>query len=106
MAAAVLVAIFFSMVTTLPFDAGKVTALEAELLVVSEAIYGLALGLIANCIFAVVRLAGRIVEQQMGLDIAQVVDPITGEPCRPAEYAFGDNFYCFIPCCQRPSFAA
>ena len=82
-AAAVLVTIFFSMVTTLPFDAAKVTALQAGLLIAGEAFYGLALGLIANCIFAVVRLAGRIIEQQMGLDIAQVVDPLTGESADP-----------------------
>jgi flagellar biosynthetic protein FliR len=82
-AAVVLVTIFFSMVTALPFDAGNVTALQAGLLIAGEAVYGLALGLIANCIFSVIRLAGRIIEQQMGLDMAQVLDPITGEPADP-----------------------
>ncbi len=82
-AAVVLVTIFFSMVTSLPFDAGNVTALQAGLLMAGEAVYGLALGLIANCIFSVVRLAGRIIEQQMGLDMAQVMDPITGESADP-----------------------
>lgn len=82
-AAVVFLSIFFSFFTAQPINAGQLTALQAGLLVAGEAIYGLALGLIANCIFSVVRLAGRIIEQQMGLDMAAVVDPITGEPGDP-----------------------
>jgi flagellar biosynthesis protein FliR len=78
-----LLAVFFSTITAPPANAENITALQAGLLVAGEAIYGLALGVIANCLFSVVRLAGRIIEQQMGLDTAQIMDPLTGESADP-----------------------
>ena len=59
------------------------TFLQGGLLVAGEAIYGLALGVVVNCVFSSVRLAGRIIEQQMGMDMAQIMDPVTGEPGDP-----------------------
>jgi len=53
------------------------------LLTCQQIIYGLALGLTAYVIFAVVRIAGGIAEQQMGLTLASVLDPFTDEEEQP-----------------------
>jgi flagellar biosynthetic protein FliR len=82
-AVTILMAIFFSMITQSPIDAKQVSALEAILLIANEATYGLALGLIAAALFSAVKLCGRIVERQMGLAMAQVLDPLTGERTQP-----------------------
>jgi len=79
----VLLAIFFSMITPVPVVAGRVSTAEAVLLIANEATYGLALGLIATFIFAAVKLSGRIIERQMGLAMAQILDPLTGERSQP-----------------------
>jgi flagellar biosynthesis protein FliR len=47
----------------------------------SEATYGLALGVIAGVLFATVKLAGRIAEDQMGLTMAEILDPRTSRDC-------------------------
>ncbi|MHC4616150.1 MAG: flagellar biosynthetic protein FliR [Planctomycetota bacterium] len=82
-AVTVLLAVFFSMITQSPLDAGQVSVLEAILLIANEATYGLALGLIAAAVFSTVRFSGRIVERQMGLAMAQILDPLTGERTQP-----------------------
>ncbi len=75
----ILIAIFFSTITPLPVDVRRVSVLEAVLLLANEATYGLALGLIAACLFATVKFSGRFIERQMGLATAEVLDPLTGE---------------------------
>jgi flagellar biosynthetic protein FliR len=52
-------------------------------LIANEATYGLALGLVVVLVFSVVKLSGRIIERQMGLLMAQIVDPLTGERTQP-----------------------
>jgi len=79
----ILTGIFFSMITRLPFDASKIHELEAALLIANEALYGLALGLTASVVFSAVKLSGRIIERQMGMAMAQVMDPLTGERAQP-----------------------
>ena len=56
---------------------------KVVLLLTGEATYGLALGLICHLLFAAVKLSIQIVEQQMGLTMAEVLDPLTGESARP-----------------------
>lgn len=82
-AATVLLSLFFCLVTSLGVDPTRVSTLEAVLLLANEAVYGLALGLIVVLLFSVVKLAGRIIERQMGLAMAQVMDPLTGERTQP-----------------------
>ena len=82
-AMAVLLAVFFSMITPVPVDAGQVSSVEAVLLLANEATYGLALGLVATLIFAVVKFSGRIIERQMGLAMAEILDPLTDERAQP-----------------------
>jgi len=79
----VMLAIFFSTITPVPVVAGRVSNVEAVLLIANEATYGLALGLVAAFVFAAVKFSGRIIERQMGLAMAQILDPLTGERAQP-----------------------
>ncbi|MHC4160371.1 MAG: flagellar biosynthetic protein FliR [Planctomycetota bacterium] len=79
----ILVSVFFAMLTSGGFDARGISGLEAGLLIADEAIYGLSLGLIAAVLFSVVKFSGRIIERQMGLAMAQTLDPLTGERTQP-----------------------
>jgi flagellar biosynthetic protein FliR len=79
----VLLAIFFSVLAPLAIGTKRVSVLEAILLITNEAAYGFALGLIAAVVFSAVKLSGRIIERQMGLAMAQVMDPLTGERTQP-----------------------
>lgn len=82
-AVTVLLGIFFSVTGLSHFEPVQVTTIEAVLLLAKEAGYGFALGLTASILFSVVRLGGRIIERQMGLAMAQVLDPFTGERSQP-----------------------
>lgn len=82
-AVVLLMAVFFSTITASPVDTRAVSVLEAVLLIANETIYGLALGLIVAIVFSAVKFSGRIVERQMGLAMAQVLDPLTGERAQP-----------------------
>ena len=80
---AVLLTIFFSMITPPPIGNQHPPLLEAILMIVNEGTYGLALGLILALLFAAVKFSGRIVERQMGLAMASIMDPLTGESSQP-----------------------
>lgn len=82
-AATVLLSIFFGMLSPLAVDVATVSTIKAILLLASEATYGLALGLIVNLLFSVVKLSGKIIERQMGMTMANILDPMTGETARP-----------------------
>jgi len=73
-AATVLLSVFFSLITPWSIDAGKVSSAGAALLIAYEATYGLALGLMVAVLFAPVKLSGRIIERQMGLAMAEVLE--------------------------------
>ena len=79
----VLLTIFFTMITPLPLDARQVSTVEVILLMANEATYGLALGLVVTSLFAAVKFSGRIIERQMGLAMAQILDPLTVERAQP-----------------------
>ena len=55
-----------------PFDAAYVYY------VVRETLIGILLGFVAYLIFTVVQIAGSFMDMQMGLGIANVIDPMTG----------------------------
>jgi len=61
----------------------EISMLEVVLLLSNEAIYGLCMGLIVTSVFATVKFCGRITERQMGLAMAQILDPLTGEQGQP-----------------------
>ncbi len=48
------------------------------LYLVGEVIVGLAIGLVAQLVFAAVQIAGQVIDMQMGFGIVNVVDPIYG----------------------------
>jgi flagellar biosynthesis protein FliR len=79
----VLLSVFFCAIVPAKIDVTDIWSLRIVLLLAGEATYGLALGLIVVCLFSVVKLAGIIIEQEMGLSMAQVLDPLTGEEADP-----------------------
>jgi flagellar biosynthesis protein FliR len=87
-AATLMLSIFFSVVNPQAAPAGfsgaeQGAAIQAIVLLGGEAAYGVALGAIANIIFSALKLGGTIAEDQMGLTMAQVVDPFSDEPGAP-----------------------
>jgi flagellar biosynthetic protein FliR len=78
-----LLAAFFSMATPVALAAKQASVPEIILLLVNEGIYGLALGIIAAILFGAVKFGGRIIEQEMGLTMAEILDPLTGEEAQP-----------------------
>jgi flagellar biosynthetic protein FliR len=82
-AAAVLLSLFFCTTVPLGIDPARISTLGALVLLTSEAVYGLALGLIAALLFSVVQLSGHVIEQQMGLTMAEIIDPLTDEEVGP-----------------------
>ena len=74
-----LISVFFSTIVPSSVNSRQISSLEATLLISNEAIYGLALGLVAVFIFSVVKIGGRIIEREMGLAMASTLDPLTGE---------------------------
>ncbi len=79
----VLLSVFFCAVVPVKIDVAGIWSLRLVLLLLGEATYGLALGLIVMLLFSVVKIAGVIMEQEMGLSMAQVLDPLTGEEADP-----------------------
>jgi flagellar biosynthetic protein FliR len=82
-AATILLSVFFGAVNPVTFGVTSVSPVQAVLLMISEVTYGLALGLIVALLFTVVKLSGQIIERQMGMMMANVLDPMTGETTRP-----------------------
>lgn len=78
-----LITIFFSMIKPPGAGYDDIGVLEAILLISNEATYGLALGLIVVLVFTAVKFSGRIIERQMGLAMANILDPLTGEMGQP-----------------------
>jgi flagellar biosynthesis protein FliR len=81
--ATMFLSVFFSLINPPVAAAQQVSATQAMLLLGSEATYGLALGVIVSVLFATVKLAGRIAEDQMGLTMAEMLDPLTDEQGLP-----------------------
>lgn len=76
---AFILSVFFYFCKPLAVDPAGLSTPAAMVLLGGEAVYGMALGFIAATLFAVVQLSGRIAEQQMGMTMAEIVDPLRGE---------------------------
>jgi flagellar biosynthetic protein FliR len=76
---AILLSLFFCACKPLGVTAAEVSLPMAMILVAGEALYGLALGLIVALLFSVVQVSMQIAEQQMGLTMSEIVDPLNGE---------------------------
>lgn len=82
-AATILLAVFFCIVRPPGVNPSGISTIAVGLLLVGESIYGFGLGLIVTLLFSVVRLSGCIIEQQMGLTMAEIMDPLSDEPTSP-----------------------
>lgn len=78
-----LISFIFLTVTPIRIDAGNISVLPAIFMLINEFIYGLALGLIINLLFSVVRFGMEIAEREMGMNMAEALDPLTDEPAQP-----------------------
>lgn len=76
-----------------PVSAGAETHwLLAVGMMLREVLVGLSLGLMARLAFSAVQQAGAIAGQQMGLTMAQIIDPTTGEESEPIGTFFDIGF--------------
>jgi len=82
-AATVLMAIVFSIIKPVAIDSMQVSWLQAILLIANEATYGLAMGLVVAIIFSAIKLAGGVIEREMGLVMAEIIDPLTEDSSEP-----------------------
>jgi len=80
---ALLVSMFFAGRHAYAIPAADQGSIEVLLWVAYEAIYGLALGLICAILFGTIRVSARVIEQEMGLSLANVIDPLTGQMSQP-----------------------
>ena len=78
-----LISIFFSTMLDSPATIDEIVSIEAILMISSEAVYGFALGLITVLIFSAIKVTGRIIERQMGMAMAETLDPLSGERAQP-----------------------
>jgi flagellar biosynthesis protein FliR len=82
-AGTMLLSIFFSITNSPVVAAEQASVIPAIILLAAEAAYGLALGTIASVLFGAVKLSGRIIEDQMGLSMAEILDPLSEERGQP-----------------------
>ena len=80
---AIFTAVFISSMTNCPYTSENTSIMQMVLLMANEVIYGLALGYVAVIIFSAIKLGARIVERQMGLAMANILDPLSGESGQP-----------------------
>lgn len=83
MALVLLLTIFFGRLFPFSMDLHPLSTVRLILLMVNEATYGLALGIIIAILFGIVKTSGRIIERQMGMAMAEVIDPLSGERTQP-----------------------
>ncbi|MFA5424997.1 MAG: flagellar biosynthetic protein FliR, partial [Phycisphaerae bacterium] len=82
-ATALLLTIFFVLIKSPQAPAVDFSIVQITLVLAVEATYGLALGLIIALVFGTVGVFGRIVEREMGMTLAEIIDPMTGESSQP-----------------------
>lgn len=79
---AIFIAIFISSINPCPATS-ETSALELGLMMANEVVYGLALGLVAILLFSTVKLGARLIEREMGMAMASILDPLSGEQGQP-----------------------
>jgi len=95
--AALLLTVFFAMILPRPAVlAAPMGWLSASLLLTTEIIFGLALGLAVRMVFSAVEIAGRITSRQMGLALAGTIDPMSGRQGQPLAMLLETVFILFI----------
>lgn len=84
---------FIAVMQPLPQSAYELSAIMTAILLANEIVYGMALGIICILLFSTIRIFGRIVETQMGLNMSQILDPLSGEQSQPLSMLIE---FCFI----------
>lgn len=79
----VMFSVFIASILPLPAQVSELNPIEMIVLLFREAVYGLSLGLMAWMIFTSVKLCARIIERQMGLALASVMDPMSEDQGNP-----------------------
>lgn len=80
---AILVSLFLAIVKSPSHPTAGLSILGMTILILSEALYGLGLGLIAVLLFSAVKMSGQMIEREMGLAMAEMLDPLSGETAEP-----------------------
>lgn len=75
--------IFFGFNIQSSLDFSQIGYYQAGVFIFTEAVYGLALGLVCACLFFAVKVAAGIAEREMGFTMAGILDPMTGESGEP-----------------------
>ena len=83
MALVLLLTLFFGRLLPFSMDLHALSTVRLILLMINEATYGLALGVIIAILFSIVKTTGRIIEREMGLAMAEVIDPLSGDRTQP-----------------------
>lgn len=73
-------ALFLTLIVTAAQGTSQLVPMDAQyvLLIIREIIVGLLLGFIAYLFFTAVQIAGSFIDMQIGLGMANVIDPMTG----------------------------
>lgn len=82
-ALALMASVLFASLVPAPADLAVGHPLAAALLLVREVLCGLALGLAVALVFAAIQQTGEIVQIQMGLADAEIIDPLSGQDSQP-----------------------
>lgn len=83
MALVLLLTIFFGRLFPFTMDPHPLSTVRLIIMMINEATYGLALGIIIAILFGIVKTSGRIIERQMGMAMAEVIDPLSGDRTQP-----------------------
>ncbi len=80
---AIFMSLFISSTIVCPIDGSSLSLIEVIIMMSMEILYGLAMGFIVEFLFASVKLGARFIERQMGLSMANVLNPLSGEQGQP-----------------------
>ncbi len=85
---AMVVTWFFATINPPTIEAASVHYVQAVVLIMQEAIIGLAIGLALRLIYSAIHQGGLMASQQMGSGDAGVIDPSSGERSKPIATMF------------------
>lgn len=77
------ITLFYAVFLVPPISFENTGPIPMAILIGQELIYGACLGLVTQFLFSVIRQVGHFVERQMGLQMANIMDPFSDEPGQP-----------------------
>ena len=79
----IFISLFIASSISCPMAGETLSLVEVIIMMFMEILYGLAMGFIAEFLFASVKLGARFIERQMGLSMANVLNPLSGDQGQP-----------------------